>query len=129
MKCKNSYPEDWIIAESNNYYLRGAYERAELFSKTQNKKIIDVGEHYGDTVDGIIDWNEHFCVTVGCGYIIYFIKEPFQSYMYEQSTSQWIESGRNPKNVHYYKKVNQISDTEIELTDENENVEILKISF
>ncbi len=49
--------------------------------------------------------------------------------MYEQSTSQWIENGRNPENVRYYKKVSQISDTEIELTDENENVEILKISF
>lgn len=127
MQCSNNFPGDWIIAESDNYYIKGAYESAELFSKADDKLIACIGDHYGDTVDGIIDRNERFCVTVGCGYIVYYIREPFESYPCNRSSTQWIESGNDPDNIKGIDNVRQISDNEIELTDENGNIETVTI--
>ena len=122
-------PTDWIIAESDHYYIKGFYESAVLFSKITDKRIADIGDFYGDPEGGIIDVNERFCVTFGCGYVIYYIREPFESFMYGQKTSQWIEAGNNPDNVDWIKRVRQISDTEIELTDYDDNTRIIKIPF
>ena len=49
---------------------------------------------YGDPEDAYIDPEERFCVTVGCGIIKYNLCEPFEGYMYNRNTSQWIETGR-----------------------------------
>lgn len=78
----------WIIAESENYIIKGEYEDATLIRKSDGSRIACVGNFYGDPVDGIIDINEKFCVTVGCGVIVYRLKEPFESYMYNRITEQ-----------------------------------------
>ncbi len=127
MQYANGNPEDWLIAESKNYLIKGHYESCSLYSKNDNKKITCVGDFYGDPVDGMIDWNEKFCVTVGCGYIIYYLKTPFESYMYNIDTKQWIESGRNPHCINWIKKVRQLSDNEIEITDEDDHVEVIRV--
>ena len=127
MQYEQGTPEDWIIAESENYLIKGAYENVLLYSKADNKMITCIGDFYGDPVDGIIDWNEQFCITVGCGYIIYYLKKPFDSYIYHKETKQWIEAGRNSNCIKWIKKVRQLSDNEIELTDENNNIEIIKV--
>lgn len=116
-----------FLAESDHYVLKCFYESAELFSKGNKQHITSVGNFYGDPEGGMIDWNERFCVTFGCGYIVYYIREPFESFMYDRKTSQWIEAGNNPDNVDWIKSVRQISDNEIEITDEDNITKIITI--
>lgn len=86
---------DWgILAESENYYIRAEDEDATIFSKPNSKRIASVADHYGDPEDAYIDPEERFCITVGCGLIKYNLTEPFEDYMYDRNTSQWIEVGR-----------------------------------
>lgn len=124
---KNTYPEKQLIAESEHYCIKGEWETASLYSKKENKPITCVRDHYGDTADGLIDRNERFCVTVGCGYIVYFLNEPFEPYAYDRSTPQWTESGRENSKIKWIEKVRQISDNEVELTDEHGNREVIRI--
>ena len=156
---KISYREpDWdVLAESEHYYLKKCYEDASLFSKEDGRLITSVGDFYGDPDGGIIDRNERFCVTYGCGYIIYFIREPFEGYMYENMLTpkippnvdplmegifiahnkylethkiipQWIEYGRDdPHNIEWIESVRQISDDEVEITNCNDETYIVKI--
>lgn len=116
-----------IIAESEHYYITGEWEAVTLYSKKDDRLITRAGDHYGEPQGGIIDKNERFCVTVGCGYIIYFLKEPFEPYAYDRVSEQWKEAGRDPDNINWLTAVRQISDSEIELTDENGNTEMIKI--
>ena len=116
-----------ILAESENYYIKGTFESADLYSKSDNRRIAQVGDFYGDPEDGLIDRYERFCITVGCGYIIYFLREPFEDYMYDKNTKQWIEGGRNADNTKWIEAVRQVSDNEAEITDEYGNTEIIEI--
>ena len=86
--------EGGILAESKNYYILRDYEEAKLYRKPDSKYVASVGHFYGDPQDAYIDPEERFCVTVGCGIIKYNLCEPFEGYMYNRNTSQWIETGR-----------------------------------
>ena len=119
----------WKIAESENYIIKGEYEDASLIRKTDGSRITCVGDFYGDPAAGIIDKNEKFCVTVGCGVIVYRLKEPFEDYMYNTITDQWYEFGREPDNTEWIEEVKQISDDEVEITDEDGKVRIIKIDL
>lgn len=119
---------NWIIAESNNYILSGEYESAYLIQKSDGKRITCVGDFYGNPMAGIIDKNEKYCVTVGCGIIVYRLSEPFEEYTYDKDTLQWYEIGRNPEQIDWIVDVTQISDTEIKITDEKGNVSVIKIN-
>lgn len=68
----------------------------------------------------MIDRNERFVVTGGCGIIIYFWRSPWDSYSYNKQNDQWIELGREGTDI-YYDAVKQISDTVIEITDADGN--------
>ena len=127
MQSKNQAHDKNIIAESEHCYIAGEWEAAYLYSKQDGRLIARVGDHYGDVQGGIIDKNERFCVTVGCGYIIYYLREPFEPYAYDRASAQWTESGRDPGSVTWLENVRQISDSEIELTDENGNTETIMI--
>ncbi len=118
-----------ILAESENYYIVGAYEQANLYRKSDDKYVCCVGQHYGDPLDALIDKNEKFCVVVGCGVIVFRLKEPFESYVYDKECDQWYEFGRDPKNVDWIISVKQISDNEVELLDEAENSRVIKIKI
>ena len=80
-----------ILAQSENYYVKADYEMAVLFAKDGDRRVACVGEHYGDAADCIIDSGERFCVTVGCGYIVYLLKPPFEDYASGKDTAQWFE--------------------------------------
>ena len=86
--------EGGILAESKNYYILRDYEEAKLYRKPDSKYVASVGHFYGDPQDAYIDPEERFCVTVGCGIIKYYLCEPFEGYMYNRNTPQWIETGR-----------------------------------
>ena len=126
MELCNSGSDGKILAESRNYCLKAEYEEVYLCSRSSGRKIVKVGDFYGDPSDGVIDVNERFCVTVGCGYIIYFLREPFESYEYEIKTSQWAEWGRDADNIIWIKAVNQTGE-EIELTFENGETQIIRV--
>ena len=121
--------EKQYLAESKNYYIKGYYEDANLHRKFDDKLICCVGSFYGETEDAVIDKNEKFCVTVGCGVIVYRLKEPFRGYSYDKITDQWYEFGRGPENIYWAMKVRQISDDEVEIIDEEDNVQVLKIQL
>jgi len=123
----DSNPSEWTITESEHFIIRGENEGAELYRKSDGVWISCVGDFYGDPVAGIIDWNEKFCVTVGCGVIVYYLAEPFHTYVYDEKCPQWYEFGRGPKNIDWMDAVVQISDDEIELTDTDGNKRVIRV--
>ena len=66
---------------------------------------------------------------VGCGVIVYRIKEPFQEYDYDKEFEQWYEFWRGPENIDWIDEVQQIDDTTVELTDADGNKRILEIDI
>jgi len=116
-----------IIAQSDHYYIKGIYESANLYLKSDNKYITTVGDFYGNPEDGLIDWKERFCITVGYGYIVYYLRSPFEKYSYHRDTTQWLEGRRENNSIRWIERVRQISDNEVELTDEYGNKEIIEI--
>ncbi|MGX8774334.1 MAG: hypothetical protein ACSW8G_04670 [Bacillota bacterium] len=117
----------WIICESKNYYIKGEYEYVGLYHKKGDTWIADVGDFYGEPRDGIIDWNELFCVTVGCGLIIYYFEEPFDSYSYHYEGKQWYEAGRDSQNIKWIERVWQVSDDTILMVLEDGSKETINV--
>lgn len=112
---------DWgILAESEHYYIRAEYEDAVIFSKPNSKRIVSVGDHYGDPEDAYIDPEEKFCITVGCGLIKYNLTEPFEGYMYDRNTSQWIEVGREG-DIEWCDCIEEVTDSYIIVSCEGED--------
>lgn len=66
---------------------------------------------------------------VGCGVIVYRIKESFQEYDYDKKSEQWYEFGRGPENIDWIDEVRQIGDTTVELTNADGNKRILEIDL
>lgn len=119
------YPFRYLVAKSKNYYLEGQFETVCLFSRKDRSEITIVGDFYGDCSGGVIDWNERFCVTVGCGYIVYYLKDPFEPYSYNRDNDQWKEYYRDGER--WYESVRQINDYQVELIDEFGQTEIITI--
>lgn len=68
----------------------------------------------------MIDVNERYCVTVGCGIIVYRLIPPFETYQYHRSTNQWYEIGRENDRIEWIDGIRQVSDTQIELVMEDD---------
>lgn len=118
-----------ILDESENYYLMGSNETVFLLSKRdQNpitkefKVITSPGDHYGNVMAGFIDKNERYCVSVGCGYIIYYLHEPFRDWQFHQyidiQKAQWLEDWNTPDHLRFFEDVRQIDAWEFEIMDE-----------
>ena len=99
-----------ILAESEHYYIKRDYEDASIFAKPDSRRITCVGDFYGDPEDAYIDPEEKFCITVGCGLIKYELREPYEDYMYDVDTTQWIETGRDPKNIEWCDHIDEVTD-------------------
>lgn len=125
----NGDSSGWTIAESENYIIRGDYESSKLYRKSDGKRVAGIGHFYGDPEAGIIDKNEKFCVVVGCGVIVYRLKEPFLEYDYDKESEQWYEFGRGPEDIDWIDEVRQIGDTTVELVDANGDKRILEIDL
>ena len=112
--------KEWgILAESEHYYIRREYEDAVLYSKPDSKHIACVGRLYGEPHDAYIDPRERFCITTGCGIIKYMFSEPFESYMCDRDTSQWIEVGREG-DIEWYDHIDKVTDSYVEVSLEGE---------
>ncbi len=69
-----------------------------------------IGDFYGDPSAAIIDWHEKWCITVGCGLVLYWLREPFPDYQYNTKTPQWSELHRDPPDVWWIETVYQVAD-------------------
>ena len=113
--------KEWgILAESEHYFIVREYEDASIYRKSDSKRITCVGDFYGNPEDAYIDPEERFCITVGCGIIKYNIQEPFEGYMYDQNTPQWIEVGREGDNIEWCDKIEEVTDSYIIVSLEGE---------
>lgn len=114
-----------ILAENRRYKIIGNYETVSLIDKTTNAGVI-IGDFYGDPQGALIDPDERFAVTYGCGLIVYFLRPPFAEYAYDTQTSQWLELGRSEP-VKWVENVLQKSRDEIEIIFENGQTEIINV--
>ena len=78
------------IAESTKYAIFSEYESVILLIKENGKKVI-IGDFYDEVQKAVISQDENYCVMVGYGVIVYFLKEPFTAYNYSSKTKQWKE--------------------------------------
>jgi len=78
------------MTESTHFEVYKEYETAILKVK-ETGKVITIGDFYGDVEKVIISPQESYCIMIGCGIIVYFLKEPFIPYEYEKKTEQWQE--------------------------------------
>lgn len=109
-----------LLAISENYMITHSHETVYLTS--QNKSIlaneIEIGDFYGNPEIAIIDENEKWCVSAGCGFIVYYLNEPFSSYSYNKINQQYDEYYRNPPDIWWIIDIKQISPTKILLIKE-----------
>lgn len=78
-----------ILTESRNYIISNEYEIAYLIDKSSGKIIAAVADMYGDPSDARISDDERYCVIIGCGAVIYRIREPFEDYCCDRMSAQW----------------------------------------
>lgn len=114
--------KEWgILAESKHYYIRREYEDASIYSKPDSRHIACVGDFYGEPKDAYIDPGERFCISIGCGIIKYMLQEPFEEYMYDRDTSQWIEVGR-VGDIEWCDKIEEVTESYVEVSLEGEDM-------
>jgi hypothetical protein len=107
-----------IFAESKNYIVLGEYEAVTLqftSRKNRNREVV-VGDFYGNLQAAAISEDESFCAMVGCGLIVYYLKEPFNDYIYETETGQWKEFFREYDDVMWIKAVEILDNSTLLLT-------------
>lgn len=122
--------KDWgILAESENYFIVRDFENALIYRKPDCRRITCVGDFYGNPSDAYIDPKERFCITVGCGIIKYSLHEPFEDYMYNRDTLQWIEVGREGENIEWYDKIEKVTESYIIVSLEGEERRKFKLSI
>ncbi len=112
---------DKILAVSENYKITHSFETVYLITQ-KNINLpysICIGDFYGNPEIAIIDRHEKWCITAGCGLIVYYLNEPFRSYSYNTKNAQYDEYYRDPSDLWWIIDMIQITDTEILLTKED----------
>jgi hypothetical protein len=108
-----------LLAQSANYQVLGEYETVFLKS---GERLVVIGDFYGDAHGAYVDPQERWCVIIGCGLIVYYLREPFEAYRYNQETPQWYEFGRDPANIYWFESVVAGADCDaLALTAEGQN--------
>ena len=116
-----------ILAESENYKIVSEDECVTLIFKNSDREV-KIGDFYGDPDGAFLDVHEKYCVMYGCGVIVYFLHNPFEEYLYDKNTEQWVEYGREPQNILWFENARQIDNNSFEIITENGNTEIIKIN-
>ena len=118
--CVHDDKEYGILCESEHYFVYRDYEGASLYQKPASKYITCVGDFYGEPEDAFIDSQEKICITIGCGIIKYNLCEPFEMYMYDRNTPQWIETGREG-DIEWCDRIEEVTDSYIIVSSEGED--------
>lgn len=100
-----------VLARSEHYTILHEYETAVLDCPCGTR--VAVGDFYGDPEAAVIDYNEKWVVIVGCGIILYWLREPFMPYQYDRTASQWWEAHRSPPDEWWIEAVYQVSDNTV----------------
>lgn len=96
-----------LLARSEHFTVSHEFERVML---TGRGREVIIGDFCGDPQAAVIDWHERWCVTVGCGLIVYFLRDPFAAYEYDRQTDQWSELHRGPDDAWHIEAVYQASE-------------------
>ncbi len=113
------------MAESEHYTVLKEFETCILLFKDRSRRAVSIGDFYGDADFALIDKNEMFVVTGGCGIVIYRLQEPFERFRKGKKTEQWIEIGMDKEE--YYDSVTQIGDNAVRIIDEDGNEKVFEI--
>ena len=95
-----------ILTESKKFTITNEYEVVFLNFKNEDRKII-IGDFYGDPEFAFISAKEDYCIVTGCGIIIYYLKEPFETYEYSSNSKQWNEFLRNESSVWWIEEIEE----------------------
>jgi hypothetical protein len=87
-----------IFWRSARLTVEGAFESVWAYGSKLPGQLV-VGDHYGDVTGAAVDDAERWCVTVGCGVIVYKLAEPWLEYNYDLETDQWWEMYREPEDM------------------------------
>ena len=74
-----------VLAQSQHYSVTSEYETVFLTGPDEREFI---GDLYGDPKAAVIDWEEQWCVTVGAGLVVYYLREDFHTYTNSTATNQ-----------------------------------------
>jgi len=91
------YHGDMLLFRSRNFTVRSAWEVVTLQGRHLPRDLY-VGDHYGGPEAGVIDREERWCVTVGCGVIVYRLAPPWDEYVGIE-TPQWWDYGNDPSDI------------------------------
>jgi hypothetical protein len=97
-----------ILWRSMNLTVQGEFESVRAYGSKLPGQVV-VGDHYGDVMGAAVDDAERWCVTVGCGVIVYKLADPWQEYNYDLVTDQWWEMYREPEDMLLTRDVRFIS--------------------
>lgn len=101
-------PTEHLLAKSRHYTISHEFETV-LLERPGGARLV-IGDFYGDPESAIIDWNEKWAIVVGCGLILYRLREPFLPYESNKTTEQWWEAHRLPPDVWWIEHVYQVID-------------------
>jgi hypothetical protein len=101
-------PSEHMLTRSKLYTVSHDYEIV-LLDRPGGARVV-IGDFYGDPETAIIDWNEKWAIIVGCGMVLYRLREPFVPYEHQKATDQWWEAYRSPPNVWWIEHVYQVND-------------------
>ena len=97
--CYNPFVEHkHVLARSQNYEVSHKFEVVTLVCFSTPGRNIVIGDFYGDPTAAIVDKKERFVIMIGCGMIIYYLSEPFETYQYHLQNPQWKELFRTVDN-------------------------------
>ena len=105
-----------LLAQSKHYRVVHEYETVFLIGATQH--AIPVGDFYGDPHAALIDQHERWCIMVGEGLIVYYLRQPFSPYVRPPSylppaltaSEQWATRFRDTKEIWWIDAVYQVGD-------------------
>ena len=109
-----------FLAEYEDITVHGEFEYALISGKGIGSNVC-IGDFYGDPSCACIDTNRKWCVVGGKGLIVYYLKEPFESYQYDTETSQWKELFRDPEATIWVEEITQLDEETVKFITEDEN--------
>ena len=115
-----------ILAESKKYIITNEFEVVYLKLKETNEITI-IGDFYGDPEMALISEDESLCAVCGCGIIVYYLKNPFTPYQFENNSEQWLEFGREPDKEIWITNMQFIGENMIEIVTEKSDKIILYV--
>ena len=102
-----------ILARSEHFAVSYDQEIAYL-EPTDGRRVV-IGDFYGNPKSAVIDWEEKWVVVVGCGLILYWLREPFRACASPTHLAQCREFHRLAPDAWWIEAVYQTSETTVRI--------------